>query len=43
MDAKELEQLIEENDSGIAEDGFGKTPDKPIEPEDYSEVLDDED
>lgn len=42
MDAKELEQLIEENDSGIAEDGFGETPDELIEPEDYSEVLEDE-
>ena len=43
MDAKELEQLIKENDTGIAEDGLGETPDKLIEPEDYSEVLDDED
>ena len=43
MDTKELEQLIEENDSGIVEDGLGDTPDKLIEPEDYSEVLDDED
>lgn len=43
MDTKELEQEIETNDSGIAEDGFGETPDELIEPEDYSEVLDDED
>lgn len=42
MDAKELEQLIDENDSGIAEDGFGKTPDKPIEPENYSEALEED-
>lgn len=43
MEPKELEQLIEGNDSGIVEDGFGGTPNKPVEPEDYSEVLDDED